>query len=211
MSAALATIAAPMRLEAALITPLVPAARVHRTGMGPVNARAAGALLSGSATGPLLIIGFCGGLDEHSVPGEVIVAENVYGAADEGHSSQRVECSLAGELITTLTGRGMKVRSGPIVSVSKLALGARRAQLLADGALAVDMESLWLAEPALARDLGVVRVVLDSPRHELLRPGALVRGPRAALVLRRVAGAVQEWLAARPRRPGVGAGRRAVP
>jgi len=200
MSSARPMIAAPMRIEAALITSLVPAARVHRTGMGPVNARAAGALLSGSGAGPLLILGFCGGLDEHSVPGEVIVAEHVYGAADEGHSAQRVECSLAGELIGSLAGRGMKIRSGPIVSVSKLALGGRRAELLADGALAVDMESLWLAEPAAGREIGVVRVVLDSPRHELLRPGALVRGPRAALVLRQVAGALQEWLAAR--RPG---------
>jgi 4-hydroxy-3-methylbut-2-enyl diphosphate reductase len=186
-----------MRLEAALIGPLVPAARVHRTGMGPVNARTAGALLGRPADGPLLVIGFCGGLDEHSVAGEVIVAEHVYGAADEGHSAEPVACPLAGELVVALAGRGMKIRSGPVVSVSRLALGERRAQLLADGALAVDMESLWLAQGAAHGEVGVVRVVLDSPRHELLRPGALIRGPQAALALRRVAAAVQEWLEAR--------------
>ena len=63
----------------------------------------------------------------------------------------------------------MKVRSGEIVCVSKLALGERRAQLLAGGALAVDMESVWLAAGAAGRPFAVVRVVLDSPSHELLR------------------------------------------
>ncbi len=141
----------------------------------------------------LLVLGFCGGLDEESVPGEVIVAEHVYGAADEGHAPEPVDCSLAGEMISTLAGRGLKIRSGPVVSVSRLALGDRREELRRAGALAVDMESLWLLERAGERPRGVVRVVLDSPRHELLRPAALPRGIRAALALRTVAAAIEEW------------------
>ena len=87
----------------------------------------------------------------------------------------------------------MKVRSGEIVCVSKIALGERRAQLLAGGALAVDMESVWLAAGAAGRPFAVVRVVLDSPSHELLRPQAPVGALRAARALRRVAGALHDW------------------
>jgi 4-hydroxy-3-methylbut-2-enyl diphosphate reductase len=88
----------------------------------------------------------------------------------------------------------MKVRLGPVVCVSKLALGERRAELSAAGAIAVDMESVWLARGALGRPFGVVRVVLDSPSHELMRPQAVGGALRAALALRKVAGALHDWV-----------------
>jgi 4-hydroxy-3-methylbut-2-enyl diphosphate reductase len=89
----------------------------------------------------------------------------------------------------------MRVRCGPVVSVTRLALGERRAQLRAAGAIAVDMESAWLAAGARGRPFGVVRVVLDSPSHELLRPGIAISAPRAAQALRRVAAAaVNGWV-----------------
>ena len=81
-------------------------------------------------------------------------------------------------------------RTGTIVSVSKIAVGERRAQLLAGGALAVDMESAWLAAGAAGRPFAVVRVVLDSPSHELLRPGAALGAVRASRALRRATAAV---------------------
>jgi nucleoside phosphorylase len=73
------------------------------------------------------------------------------------------------------------------VCVSKIALGARRAQLHAEGAIAVDMESVWLAAGAGERPVVVVRVVLDAPRHELFRPAAAVGAVRAARALRQAA------------------------
>jgi len=126
------------------------------------------------------------------VPGEVIVADEVYAAQDEGHEEQRVRCELAGELVPRLAGRGMKVRVGNVVCVSKIAVGERRAQLLAGGAIAVDMESVWLAAAARERPFGVVRVVLDSPSHELMRVQALAGAWRAAAALRRVARALHD-------------------
>ena len=75
----------------------------------------------------MLVLGFCGGLDESSVPGEVIVAEEVYAAADENHPEEPIVCDLATPLLGRLTGLGMKVRTGRVVCVSKLALGERRA------------------------------------------------------------------------------------
>src|SRR4029077_21141829 len=102
-------------------------------------------------------------------------------ASDEGHPPKRIPCADVEGLIGSLHARGMTARRGDIVCVSKLALGPRRAQLLAGGALAVDMESVWLASGAAGRPFGVVRVVLDSPSHELLRPrgaGGAGRGRR---------------------------------
>jgi 4-hydroxy-3-methylbut-2-enyl diphosphate reductase len=186
-------VAAPLRIEAALISSAARSAVVRKTGMGPARAKAAAGQLAAHAGGAMLVVGFCGGLDATSVPGEVIVAEDVYPAGDEGHTEERVSCDLTQELLQRLTGLGMKVRTGHVVCVSKLALGERRAELLAGGAIAVDMESVWLAAGTGSRPFGVVRVVLDSPEHELMRVGAIAGALRAALSLRRVAAALHDW------------------
>jgi 4-hydroxy-3-methylbut-2-enyl diphosphate reductase len=186
-------VAAPMRIEAALISSAARSALVRKTGMGPRRSKAAAGELAGHAGSAVLVLGFCGGLDSTSVPGEVIVAEEVYAAVDEGHAAERVRCDLTDQLVPRLTGLGLKVRTGNVVCVSRLATGERRAELLAGGAIAVDMESVWLAAGTGGRPFGVVRVVLDSPEHELLRVQAAAGALRAALALRRVAGALHEW------------------
>jgi 4-hydroxy-3-methylbut-2-enyl diphosphate reductase len=55
------------------------------------------------------------------------------------------------------------------------------------------MESVWLAAAAGDRPFGVVRVVLDSPSHELLRPRAAASAVRAARALRNVARSLHDW------------------
>jgi 4-hydroxy-3-methylbut-2-enyl diphosphate reductase len=186
-------VAAPLRLEAALISSAARGALVHKTGMGPDKAKAAAGEITGRASRALLVLGFCGGLDEQSVPGEVIVAREVYAALDEGHPEERIDCDLSGQLLGRLTGLGMKVRVGDLVCVSKIAVGGRRAELHASGAIAVDMESVWLGKGAAGRPFGVVRVVLDSPSHELLRIQAAGGALRAAIALRRVAAALHDF------------------
>ena len=194
MSAAL--VAAPLRLEAALIRSGARGSEVRATGMGPKRARAAAQELAQAPGDGLLVLGFCGGLDPSSRPGEVIVAQEVWAAADEEGAGapddlegERLACSGTAALLASIAGRGMRVRTGAIVCVSRLALGERRDQLHDAGAIAVDMESAWLAPGARGRPFAVVRVVLDSPTHELLRPRALVSALRASAVLRRVAAA----------------------
>ncbi len=189
-------IAAPLRVEAALIASAGRGVAVRKTGMGPARAKTAAGGLAQEPAGALLVLGFCGGLDEDAVPGEVIVAQEVYAATDEGHPAEHVRCDCSNELLSRVAGRGLKVRCGSIVCVSRLALGDRRAQLLAGGAIAVDMESVWLAAGAGGRPFGVVRVVLDSPEHELLRLGAVPGAVRAARALRRVTGALHDWVPA---------------
>jgi 4-hydroxy-3-methylbut-2-enyl diphosphate reductase len=185
--------AAPLRLEAMLIRSAVRGVPVHRTGMGPLRARAAARSLREQPGDALLVLGFCGGLDSGSRPGEVVVAEEVLAATDEGHDPQEVTCADAGSLAAALSESGLPVRSGRVVCVSRLALGERRSELHAGGAIAVDMESVWLSAGAGDRPFGVVRVVLDSPAHELLRPQAAAGAVRAARALRRAAAALQGW------------------
>jgi 4-hydroxy-3-methylbut-2-enyl diphosphate reductase len=187
-------LAAPLRVEAILISSGARGASIHKTGMGPDKARAAAGELGARSAQAMLVLGFCGGLDESSVPGEVIVAEEVYAAPDEGHPEQPIRCDLASQLVGRLTGLGLKVRVGKLVCVSRLALGERRAELHAGGAIGVDMESVWLAAGAGGRPFGVVRVVLDSPNHELLRLQAAGGALKAALALRKVAGALHDWV-----------------
>jgi 4-hydroxy-3-methylbut-2-enyl diphosphate reductase len=186
-------IAAPLRLEELIIRSAVRGVPVHRTGMGPARAQAAARSLREQPGDSLLVLGFCGGLDDGSEPGEVVVAERVLAATDEGHEPQEVDCSGAGMLTAALRGKGLRVRSGDVVCVSKLALGERRAELHAGGAIAVDMESVWLSAGAGSRPFAVVRVVLDSPTHELVRPQAAAGAVRAARALRRAAGALHDW------------------
>jgi 4-hydroxy-3-methylbut-2-en-1-yl diphosphate reductase len=187
-------VATPLRVEELLIRSAARRARVRKTGMGPEKSRTAARALRSEPGDALMVLGFCGGLDEQSRPGEVIVAEEVLAATDEGHAPERVACVGARPLATALAASGLTVRTGAVVCVSRLALGERRAQLLAAGAIAVDMESVWLAAGAGERPFGVVRVVLDSPSHELLRPQAAAGAVRAARALRRAAATtLHEW------------------
>jgi 4-hydroxy-3-methylbut-2-enyl diphosphate reductase len=61
------------------------------------------------------------------------------------------------------------------------------------GAIAVDMESRWLAEAAGDRPLIVLRVVIDTPNRELLRLRTIPDSLRALNTLRRVAPALEAW------------------
>jgi 4-hydroxy-3-methylbut-2-enyl diphosphate reductase len=180
-------VAAPLALEEALIRSGARGARVRRTGVGPHRSLAAVARLAREPGDALLVLGFCGGLDAQARPGEVIVAEEVLAASYEGHDPVRASCDGVAQLTGALLAAGMTVRSGPIVGVGRAATGARREQLRAAGALAVDMESAWLAAGAAGRPFAVVRVVLDSPSHELFRAQTMRSGLRAAQTLRRAA------------------------
>jgi len=79
----------------------------------------------------------------------------------------------------------MKVRTGRVVCVSKIAVGDRRAELHASGAIAVDMESVWLAP----RRRAPVRRRARRARQSVARAAApqAVSGAAAARALRRVA------------------------
>lgn len=182
-------IAAPLRLEAIMIASGRPPARVRRTGMGPRKARAAVAALLADPAEALLVMGFGGGLDDDGDAGDVIVADAVQ--APDGTT---VACAGTEALAAALAGRGLVARSGTVASVPRIAMGQERVRLRELGAIAVDMESAWLAEAARGRPFAVVRVLSDTPGRELTRPLLTVAGiARASATLRRVAAALHEW------------------
>jgi hypothetical protein len=89
---------------------------------------------------------------------------------------------------------GLRVHTGPIVSVPRIVVGAERARLAATGALAVDMESAWLARGCADRPWAVVRTILDTPDRDLHRPLATATGAlRAYRALAQVAAALSQW------------------
>ncbi len=194
-------IVAPLRLEAVMIrrgircAPGQRAARVRQTGMGPRKARAAVRALAGDPARRVLVMGFGGGLDDEGEVGEAVVAEAVLGPEDE-----RVECAGAEELEAALRAGGMRVRTGVVASVERLAMGEARTRLRERGAVAVDMESVWLAPGVGGRPFAVVRVISDTPGRELTRPLATVTGiARASAALARAARLVHTWEPARAR------------
>jgi 4-hydroxy-3-methylbut-2-enyl diphosphate reductase len=121
-------------------------------------------------------------------PGDVVLASELRGPTGT------TVCDDPTILAGVLRRGGLRVRVGPIASSQRLVLGERRRALHRTGAIAVDMESAWLAPAARARPLVTLRVVLDTDRRELHRPLRTVAGAAFAYrALRRACTLVEEW------------------
>jgi 4-hydroxy-3-methylbut-2-enyl diphosphate reductase len=98
----------------------------------------------------------------------VVVASEVVAIDGEGmQAGEQTDCSMAGELQRALSGHGFATCCGKVASVQEIITGDARARMLRSGAIAVDMESAWVAEAARGRPFAVVRVLSDTPEHEL--------------------------------------------
>ena len=181
-------LAAPLRFEARALRRGAPAARVIRTGIGRRRARSAAGRIGHVPGNVVAVTGFAGALSPELEPGDVVVATEVRGA------DEPVQCA-ATELVASMLRRaGLRVHTGPIVSVPRLVVGAERARLAATGALAVDMESAWLVRGCTGRPWAVVRTVVDTPDRDLHRPLATVAGALCAYrALGRVAEVLKQW------------------
>jgi len=179
---------APLSVEARAVRAGAPWARVHQIGMGPRRAARSARLASGSAGRAILIAGFCGALDPDLEPGDVVLASELRGPTGT------TICDDPAILAGVLRRGGLRVRVAPIASSQRLVLGERRKTLHRTGSAAVDMESAWLAPAAGARPLVTLRVVLDTPRHELHRPLRTVVGAATAYrTLRQACALVEQW------------------
>jgi len=179
---------APLSVEARAVRAGAPWARVHQIGMGPRRAARGAHLAGGGAGGGVLIAGFCGALDRDLEPGDVVLASELRGPTGT------TPCPDPTILAGVLRRGGLRVRVGPIASSQRLVVRERRRALERTGALAVDMESAWLAPVADAHPLVTLRVVLDTHRHELHRPLRTLAGAALAYrTLRRACALVEEW------------------
>ena len=166
-----------------------------RTGMGP---RAAERSVTRMLTDPawsgaaVLATGFCAGLAPGMHPGDLVVAE------ETRDPDGTVPC-VGTDLLVKELGRavpGRTVHTGPLTGSEHVVRGHERSELLATGAIAVDMESaatLLSAVRVGARPVAAVRVVVDAPEHELVRIGTVRGGISAFRVLRSVLPAYLEW------------------
>jgi 4-hydroxy-3-methylbut-2-enyl diphosphate reductase len=140
----------------------------------------------------VLVAGVAGGLTDDLRPGDIVAATEVR-SGDGG--TLVATCPAAPVLAGELLRRGMRVRTGPVLTVDGVVHDpVRRRRLAATGALTVDNESAHLTS---ADDTtAVVRVVVDTPAHPLLRPGTPARGISALASLRRAAPVMNAWAAA---------------
>ena len=168
---------------------------VLRTGMGPRSAeRSVTRLLADPALAEAAVLatGFCAGLAPGMHPGDLVVAEETRDPAGT------VPCTGTDLLVKALMRSvpGRTVHTGPLTGSDHVVRGQERSDLLATGAIAVDMESaatLLSAVRTGERPVAAVRVVVDAPEHELVRIGTLRGGISAFRVLRSVLPAFYEW------------------
>ncbi len=199
MSASAAVVTALRVEQEALRNRLAPVPAL-RIGMGR---RAVPRLLPLAAErSGLLLAGLAGGLAPQVRPGDLVVADAVVTDAEiDGRvgtdGARRTPLPSAPLLTAALRRLGLRVHVGAIASADGIVHGARRSELARTGALAVDMESGPLVEAARAVDpqlpLAVVRVVVDTAEHPLLRPGTAGRGLAALRALRVAAPALRQW------------------
>jgi 4-hydroxy-3-methylbut-2-enyl diphosphate reductase len=180
---------APLSLERLAVRAARRPVDVVRTGMGPRRSEQALPRLTATPARALAVVGFCGALDNTLSLGELVVAGEL-----RDPEGRVIACPGAEVLAEELVRAGLRTRVGVIASARHLVVGDARGRLTAEGAIAVDMESAWLAPAAAGRPFVVVRVVVDTPDREVYRPLATVNGIlRASAVLRRAVRPLEVW------------------
>jgi 4-hydroxy-3-methylbut-2-enyl diphosphate reductase len=175
------TILAALRLEALAI-----GGNVIVTGMGHAKAGATGSRLAHTLPPgrPLAVVGIAGGLAPGLEPGQLVVADALH--APDG--ADPILLPQAAAVAAALRSHGRDVRVGAVACSTSIVHGAARADLARGGALAVEMEWVWLARALVDRPLVVVRAVGDTERH------GFVRGNLKALAaLHRLRPALDRW------------------
>jgi 4-hydroxy-3-methylbut-2-enyl diphosphate reductase len=179
----------PLAVERLAVGRAEAGVQVIQTGMGMDRAREAADAARDVDARAVAVVGFCGALTPDLRPGDLVVATEVR-TLDGG----TVPCSSA-PLLAALRRLGVRrVHAGPIVSIDHIARDGERQELAGTGAIAVDMESAWLAEAAGSRPLAVLRAVVDTPERELRRAwSTAVSGITAYRKLRGASPAVLSW------------------
>jgi hypothetical protein len=171
-----------------------------RTGVGRRRAGLAVRRVLSSAPGgygAVVVAGFGAAVGPGVASGDVVAADGVRDA--EGHL---YPVDSGPELARTLKEHGLTAHTGVHHTADHVVRGIERRALHLQGALAVDMEAAAvlsaLREVRPALPVAVLRVVVDTPEHELLRPGTLPAGVRAWRTLRATVPALVDWYRQEP-------------
>jgi 4-hydroxy-3-methylbut-2-enyl diphosphate reductase len=178
----------PLRVEAAALR-VAPGWRVLRTGMGPARARIAAARgLAHDGAAAVAVVGVCAAVSADLRAGDIVCATEL-----RRDGAEPVEVPGAERLASAVRRHALRALTGPILSVDHLAGPAEREALADTGALALDMESAWLAEAAAGRPLAVLRAVVEPAGRHLADPRTAAGALRALAHLRRACAALAEW------------------
>lgn len=154
-----------------------------KTGVGPVNAKAAARhLFEEAPVTAALSLGIAGGLSPQVQTGDLIVGERVIlrrssGQVERGEKDARLEgfpCdpSFQKAAMTVIRRLGSRHCLGPILTVDRIVRTAEEKRVLAaeSGAMALDMESAAIASVASAYSVPflAIRSVLDPIHEDLL-------------------------------------------
>ena len=177
-----AVIAAPLRVEWFALrgarTPVVCTGMGRRRSLRSVNRL-------GNVV--ILVAGVAGGLAPHVRVGDLVVADEI--RRPDGAARP---CPSAPQLVDGLRRLGLTVHCGPILSWPRMVDGAGRRSLAATGALAVDMESAWLA-PGAFSGFAVVRAISDTAATPVVHPAIVGNGLRALRALRAAVPVLDSW------------------
>ena len=166
-----ATVVAAMGVEAWAVRRRVPRMRVVRAGIGLAS-------LSQRISSPVaLSVGLAGGLLAEHDPGTVVIPSRV---AASGGAAIECDPEWVAALRAASVRLGHATLDGSLATTHALVTDAERHRFAEMGFVAVDMESAGVA--ALAERFAVLRIILDTPAHEIspawLRPGRAARDPR---------------------------------
>ncbi|ACU75509.1 1-hydroxy-2-methyl-2-(E)-butenyl 4-diphosphate reductase, 4Fe-4S protein [Catenulispora acidiphila DSM 44928] len=187
--------------------------RVERVGMGV--RRAEEFARRERAFDVLAVAGFGGATDECLRPGDIVVADEVR------RGGQVIECPWADSIAFALerhlilepevdeapephtahglnaAGRGTPaVMTGPVETIDHIASAQILTRLAGQGVTTVDMESFPLVATARGRPFTVVRVIVDTPDHPLVRPSTLRAGLNARKRLQAIGAVLRDWATA---------------
>lgn len=175
---------APLWIEALAVRSALPGIEVRRTGMGP----AAGEVDVGDADA-VGVAGLCGAVDPELRAGDIVLATEL-----RSEDTGTILCPQSALLAEPLRRLGLSAKTGPVYCSQKVLSREERLALRNTGALAVDMESAWIAQTAGERPLAVLRVVVDEAGRRLASPHTLVAGLRGLWKLRRAGTAFVDWV-----------------
>ncbi|MEY9933950.1 hypothetical protein ABH926_008613 [Catenulispora sp. GP43] len=179
--------------------------RVERVGMG--LRRAEEFARRERAFDVLAVAGFGGATDGCLEPGDVVVADEVR------HGGAVIACPWADSVAFALeqhlilepeaeaeaghhARRVPAVVTGPIATLEHVASSEVLTRLAGQGVTTVDMESFPLVATARGRPFTVVRVVVDTPDHPLVRPSTLRAGLTARKRLQTIGVVLRHWATA---------------
>jgi len=165
-------------------------ARPVKTGMGPARAeRAMRETLRARAHAPsaLVFAGLGASVVTGINPGDVVIATEV--RDDRGVVAE----SNPKVLEQALVDAGLSVHQGVLHSSDHVVRGSERTRLAESGITCVDMETAAVCRAAPGVPVLSVRVVVDTPEYELVRPATLVHGIRALRALKQVGTVLATW------------------